>query len=339
MKNYPALFFVFLLISLPLKSKVVELEGVIKPDMILAGNNKLYVMEKTSIFIYSLKDFKLIKKFGREGEGPGEFLARPFGPPMSMSFVNGELVVNSNNKLSYFDEMGNFKRERKALANLVLFQLKDRFVAVGPTPDPNSKFRISYRLLSDDFKELKNLYHTDISVNPQDDVILPLSAIGHNPCYRDMVVISASDTDFVIDIFDTEGNKIRRITKDFEKVKIPEKFKQDVHNWFKNESMFKEFYKSIKGFIKFKDYFPAIRDIHLADDTIHVVTHKRKNGLWEFILLDLKGNEKKRIYIPLDRYIPFTYYPLLYTEKNGTLYSLTEDEDQETWRLQVIKMY
>lgn len=338
MKTNIVLILLLLNITLAIQARVVALEGIVKPDMIVAQDNKLYVLERTSILIYSAKDFQFIKKFGREGEGPREFMARPYGPPMSMSFVDGQLVVNSNNKLSYFDKNGIFKRERKAFANLVLFQVGENFVAIGPSVDSEKRFRISYRLYSNSLKELKNLYHTNISVNPQDYLIMPISAIGHNPCYKGNIFIAASNTDFVIDVFDHTGKKLQRISKDFVKEKIPQTFKDETHRWFKNESMYKQFYDGIKDFIKFKEYFPAIRDILLADNTIYIVTHKRKKDLWECILLDLKGKEIKRTFIPLSRYIPFTYYPPLCTIENRILYSLIEDEDEEEWKLHIINL-
>ncbi|MCK4942644.1 MAG: hypothetical protein KAS65_03660 [Candidatus Aminicenantes bacterium] len=339
MRTNVILVLLLLMIVLPALSRVVTLEGLVKPDLIVVKGNKLYVLEKTSIYIYSVKDFQLIKKFGREGEGPREFMARPYGPPMSMSFVDRQLVVNSNNKLSYFDVDGIFLNERKAFANLVLFQVRDNFVAIGPSVDAEKRFRISYRLYSNDLKELKNLFHTNISVNPQDFIIMPISAIGHNPCYKGNIFIAASNTDFVIDVFNHTGKKIRRISRNFVKEKIPQKFKDETHYWFKNESMYKQFYDGIKGFIKFKDHFPAIRDVHLADETIYVVTHKRKKNLWECVLLDMIGREKKRVFIPLSRYVPFTYYPLLYSVENRVLYSLIEDEDEEVWKLHIVNLF
>jgi hypothetical protein len=338
MKKSLVLLIVLFVFLTPVLARVVLMDGLMKPAMIMVKDNQMYILEKTTIFIYSLKDFKLIKKFGREGEGPREFMARTYGPPMSLSYTLGQLVVNSNNKLSYFDKNGNYIRERKAFANLVLFQVKDNFVAVGPALDKEKRFRICYRLFSKDLKEIKNLFHTNISVNPQDYVILPLTAIGHNPGYQDKLVIVASNSDFVIDIFDNTGKKIRRITRDFEKIQVPDKFKRDTHEWFKNESVYKQFYDSIKGLIKFKDYFPAIRDVLVADDTIHVITYKRKKDLWECIMLDMNGQEKKRVFVPLSRYIPFTYYPLLYSVENGIFYSLVEDEDEEVWYLHTLNL-
>jgi len=334
--NKTALCSVFLLFfSGFLSTEVYRMEELVKPSMITVNGDKLYVLEKTTISIYSLKDPKLISRFGKSGEGPREFMARPYGPPMSMSFVNGELVVNSNNKLSYFTPEGKFLRERKAFANLVLYQVKDNFIAIGPTPDEENRFRISIRLFSNDLQEIKKLFHTNISVNPQHDFILPLSAITHNASYKGKIFIPESNLDFVIGIFDHRGNRISRIQKEFEKVSIPEKFMEETHEWFRKYSPYKQFYEGIKQFIKFKPYFPAIRDLYLADDHIHVITYKRKGELWECVILNMAGNEIKRLFVPLDRYVPFTYYAILYSIENGKMYSLIENEDEESWELHV----
>jgi len=319
-------------------AKVHLMADLVKPSMIIVRDNKLYVLEKTTISIYSIKDMKLLTKFGKSGEGPGEFMARPYGPPMSMSFVNGELVVNSTNKLSYFTSMGKFIRERKAFANLVLYQVKDNFIAIGPSPDDEGKFRISIRLYSNDLKEIKKLFHTNISVNPRDNFVLPLSAITHNPSYKDMIVIPESNKDFVISIFDHQGRRLSKIEKNFEKVNIPKKFRLETHEWFKKYSPFKQFYENIKQFIKFKEYFPAVRDLYIADNRIHVITYKRKGELWECVILDMKGKEINRLFVPLDRYVPFTYYAILYSIENGKMYSLIEDEDEETWDLHITEL-
>lgn len=326
---------ILLILVKPGLSEGIIMENLVKPSMIIVKENKLYVLEKTTISIYSLKDLKLITTFGKSGEGPKEFMARPFGPPMSMSFVKGELVVNSNNKLSYFTHEGKFLRERKAFANLVLYQVKENFLAIGPSVDSEGKFRISFRLYSSKLKEIKKLFHTNISVDPQSNFILPLSAVTNNPSYKDNIFVSASNEDFIIDVFDYKGDKVRRIKKDFVKQKITAKYKSETFHWFKNFSPYKKFYDSMKQFIKFKEYFPAIRDFYLSDNTIHVITYKRKGDLWECILLDMRGKEIRRVFVPLDRYIPFTYYAILYSIENRKMYSLIENEDEETWELHI----
>ncbi|MGD2088646.1 MAG: hypothetical protein PVH61_20885 [Candidatus Aminicenantes bacterium] len=48
--------------------EVVPLPDLINPDGIQADRHQLYITERHSIYIYSLKDFKLTKKFGKSGE-------------------------------------------------------------------------------------------------------------------------------------------------------------------------------------------------------------------------------------------------------------------------------
>ena len=47
---------------------------LMRPGRIMVDKDKLYILEFPHIYIYSLDDFRLIKKFGRQGEGPQEFM-------------------------------------------------------------------------------------------------------------------------------------------------------------------------------------------------------------------------------------------------------------------------
>ncbi len=58
-----------------------------------------------------------------------------------------------------------------------------------------------------------------------------------------------------------------------------------------------------------------------------------KHEQWECIIMDIKGKELKRIFVPLQDSEPYTYYPLLCAIEKGKYYALIEDEDEETWEL------
>jgi hypothetical protein len=57
--------------------KVVPLTQSGKPNSITVDKNHVYITDQGSIAIYSLKDGKLKKTFGKKGEGPGEFRLLP----------------------------------------------------------------------------------------------------------------------------------------------------------------------------------------------------------------------------------------------------------------------
>ncbi|MCP4217745.1 MAG: hypothetical protein GY765_24100 [bacterium] len=316
------------------KKAAVVLPEIMKPAMMKIHRDKLYILQKTTIFIYSLPDFKLIKEFGREGEGPGEFKARPYGPPMTMSFSGKQLAVNSNTKVSYFSVTGDYKNEKRAPHNKVLYQFGDQVVAICPAPDKENRERITYFLLSGDFKKVKTLFETDIYTSNESDLMLPLTSFTYNPVHKDRIIMAGSSGEFVIDIKDGNGNIIHRFEKDYKRIKIPGKYKTDTLHWFKTDPEIKQLYQKIRTQIKFKEYFPAIRDILADNGIIYVITYKNKNNSWECIHLDMTtGKELKRSFIPLSEYIPFTYYPLLYTIKDGKAYSLLEDSEEENWEI------
>ena len=109
-KVWVFIVFLFLIFSIHGK-KIAKLEELIKPDIMFMGNGRMYITEGASIFIYSLKDYKLIKKFGKEGEGPKEFKISPFGAPMLVYPFEDKIFINSNAKISYFTQDGEFIKE------------------------------------------------------------------------------------------------------------------------------------------------------------------------------------------------------------------------------------
>lgn len=327
--------FIFISFIFPLKGdKVATLKEVIKPDMMQVKNGKLYVLERTTIFIYSLKDFSLLKKFGREGEGPKEFQARPFGPPMSLSFYSDNLVVNSNNKLSYFKLNGDYVNEEKAPPGAVFYRVKDGYLGIGSAIGENNRPFVCFRLFGLDFQAPKMLYQSEITLGQGIELKVPMNALNYYPIYKDKIFIVEGKKGFVINCFDHKGNKLYDIKKkEYEKTRVTETYKQRTIDWFKNHPTFRAIFPGIKDRIIFKEYFPIIKNIAVDNDVLYVITNNMKHEQWECIIMDLKGKELKRVFVPLQDSEPYTYYPLLCAMEKGKYYALIEDEDEETWEL------
>ncbi len=113
MKNLSVLFILlfFLAISLSFSGKdSIELSEITSPDGLFINNKYVYISQGTDIFQYSKNDFKLKKKFGRKGEGPGEFKGR-------VDYINilpENLLISSRDKISYFTKNGGFIKEIKS---------------------------------------------------------------------------------------------------------------------------------------------------------------------------------------------------------------------------------
>jgi hypothetical protein len=91
--------------------KIVPLPQLQKPNTLAVDDNQIYIADGTSLYIYSLKDFSLKKKFGRDGEGPQEFKRKIY----LINIQHDYIVINSLGKVSYFAKNGKFIKEMKTL--------------------------------------------------------------------------------------------------------------------------------------------------------------------------------------------------------------------------------
>ena len=93
--------------------KVATLKEIKQPKGLYVDKTQLYITENATIFIYSLDDFKLIKKFGQKGQGPQEFQTLPH-VPVSIDVTTDKIIAGSIRKVSYFTKKGEFINEVRA---------------------------------------------------------------------------------------------------------------------------------------------------------------------------------------------------------------------------------
>jgi len=316
----------------------VSLEGFSRPSILLVNFNRVYILEQTSVYIYSLKDFKLIKKFGKAGEGPREFkVNRANGKPLSMCFYKNQLLINSDHKASYFDLDGNFIREEKVKVDRLLFPIGEKFLGIGLLPGKDKKQYLGFSLHNNKYTSKKNLFLSDIEITNPQKLLLPISSFTYNPVYKKRIYINANSNDFQINVYNNDGKQEYVIEKNYPKLKIPNSFRKEALTFFKTSPMFKRSFEYFKKIIKIKKNFPPIRDLQIIDGFIYIITFKQKGNLWECIKMDLKGNEKGRNFIKLNAFEHFTFYPLLYSVYKGNVYTLVEDEKDEIWKIHVSK--
>jgi uncharacterized protein YlbG (UPF0298 family) len=99
--------------SIPVFAVVIELPEIINPDSITVDKDHIYITDFPSVYIYSLKDYRLIKKFGRVGEGPKEWLKYAL-----LSLHDNYLVISDQNKMLFFSKTGDYIKEIKARSTI-----------------------------------------------------------------------------------------------------------------------------------------------------------------------------------------------------------------------------
>ena len=77
MKYIIILIIILLFLSPAFAGQLKELPEIFNPSSISINDQYIYIVQDVNVFVYSLKDFKLVTKFGKAGEGPQEFMKIP----------------------------------------------------------------------------------------------------------------------------------------------------------------------------------------------------------------------------------------------------------------------
>jgi hypothetical protein len=315
--------------------KLAILDGLMKPDMIAIGDGHIYITEGVSIYIYSLKDYHLIKKFGKDGEGPQEFKISPFGPPMVATPYQDKIYVSSFAKLSVFTNDGEYIKESKIMPFSVCAPFGNQFVATATGTDAKNQQVVSINLYNEKFEKLKELYISDLQVGPSFSFKFPLNSFNYLS-YKDRLYVVAGKEGFVINVFDEQGTWLYRVKKDEKPLEVADAYKKQTLDWFQNAPNYKQAWEFMKNRISFRDFYPAIRKMMVTDDRIYILTYKQQDDQTECILMDLKGNEQKRIFLPCPENLGMDYHPK-YGIYQRNFYSLVENEE-EAWELHVTEI-
>jgi len=305
--------------------KVAVLPELMKPKVMAVDDTQLYVTEGASVFIYSLKDFKLVKKFGKAGEGPQEFQVLP-QVPLSIDVRTARIIVNSFGKISYFTKQGEFIKEVKAKSLSVFLQpLGDNFLGMSVTAQDGERYR-TINLYDLELNKLKEVYRAkdDFQVGKGLKV---LTKPFIYQAYENKILLPGKD-DTTIDVFDKEMKKLFSIHLDQEKRKVDQKFKDTVINLLKTNPDTKNYFELLKP-ITFPDYFPTISAFFVDDGTIYVMTWKIENSINEFFTYDMSGKFKKQLLIPIQYESELKPYPI--TVNKEKLYQIVENEEEEVW--------
>jgi hypothetical protein len=276
-----------------------------------------------------------VKRFGKAGEGPREFTLNPRRSEGSVTiFIHPDYILaNSLAKVSYFTKKGEFIKERRIEGSPGLrFQpLGNQFAGEGFTADKNITYNIR-NIYDSNFQQGKELYRRTAFMQGAGDLnpfymVSPIMRV-----YQNKVFINDSEG-LKIYVFDQKGDKINTITHKYDNLVITDESRKKMLNWYKTSLYFKQLYTFWKDRLKFPKYFPAIRWYHIMDNKAYVLTYKKEAEKSEFYIFDIKGKFLKKVMVPLAEKDDRLWYP--YVIKNGKLYQLIEDSDEEEWELHV----
>ena len=326
--------FVNLLILLPLmvfSEQIIKLSEINKPQNIYIDQESLYITEGATIFKYSLKDYKFLKKFGKMGFGPGEMRLMPHmdGNKIEISFREKEIFVFSRNKVLYFSKNGEYLREIKALFGIWHKPLRNNFIGRSELRE-NNIYYLTINIFDNEFKIKKEICRFK-SANQQGKKI---NFVGSKPStyyiIKNKIVID-NRWEGVVHLFNLDGKKLFDIPVVLEKIKFTLDHEKGYFNYLKKHPALKNQWGQFRQRLTTPEYFPYYKHLVVADSLIYIQTYKIKTGNSEFIIYDLNGKFVKKLWVPIISENASEDYP--YTIRNQKIYQLVENVDDEEWNL------
>ncbi|MCP4219381.1 MAG: hypothetical protein GY765_32400 [bacterium] len=277
--------------------KIATLSEVMKPNYIAFDHEHIYVSEKTTVYIYSAKDYSFIKQFGRAGEGPQEFLksARVFPR-------KNELVINSKGKVSIFTKDGEFIREMRTAGGKrekLFIPLDDNFAGVKRVNEKTATYSV-FSLYDAQLNKIRE-FHKRVNTGYQNGKIDLLKAGVIYRVMNNQIYIPAADG-FILDILDHTGTSVHRIErKNYKAPTFDAQAEKEYVVYLKNR--WKAAYPKHVKRIMFPEVFQDIWSIFTdgAAELLYVMTWKHdRKGRREVFVYTPAGKPVKRVFVKLN---------------------------------------
>ena len=311
--------------------KIIPLPTLVNPTCIKVDSGKIFIMEEESICVFSLDDFSLLFKFGRRGEGPGEFKSPPYVIPRPT-----HLFVLDTNKALLVSLAGELIEELKIpfyynYGFFPLLSVGENYVGFPLERIEGQGFGHIGRLYDKAFQSIKDIYGYVPSMVPpppppprpgETSRTFPKQDYEAIPDYVDLAehkdnfFIADTRKGFFITVFNSQGNVLYEIDREYNKIKVP-KIYRDTYMKELHEQSNWERLNNRYNFV-FKDFFPAFFAFKIDNQKIYALTYAQKDSLYEVIQMDLKGNFLNKSFI-----FPFKPFGRL----NETFFLISNDFD------------
>lgn len=312
-----------------LAERVAVLEEIDRPAYMTLDNTQLYITQGASIFIYSLKDYKLVTKFGKRGEGPREFKIVNT-EPLHINVQSKHILVDSFRKISFYTKSGDFVSEHKTEYTLPTYMrpLGEKYAALDyiSTSSEQKKRVLAVNILDANFKKIREISRAE------ENYYMLKRGLYDFKVYKDLVFISYPEGKFLIDCFDEKGTlKFSIKNEKFKRRAVTEEEKQESLERFSRNLGRNYPIDRLKKVFEFAKYWAAVSNFFIDNDIVYVVNNNRSQGKHLLFLYDISGKFIKEVVLP-------ALATGKYTIKNGNLYQLFEDEEAEEWQLHVTKI-
>ena len=278
-------------------------------------DESIYILDSKEAHIKVFdKDGKYLRTIGRPGQGPGEL-----NRPDTISVNQNELMVHKVRRLSFFSLNGEFLRNVPTKGVWSLSAMIDSkgyiLVTEGPLDPKNPRYMFKK------FDSKMNLL-SEIASCPAPErgkSLNPFMPMARCLIDKDDNIVYGYPKNYELQIFNPDGKLIKKITKEYDPVKVTEKEKKEF---------LEDLPPPMKTRFDFSKYHSAFYRLFLDDEgRIFVRTWEKivDEDIYYYDVFDREGRYIVKI--------PLRTRPHIC--KKGKLYSIEEDED----KLQMVKKY
>lgn len=241
-------------------------------------DGNVYFISNAQIFQFDSQG-NFIQTIGQEGKGPGE-IHRGGGLRITDD-QKISLYDAGNRKFLFFNKDGSLAKEIKDASKISVFGTatyldNGNFLFEEMEFDPEGK-EMSYRLtvLDENFDKIKDL---DGKVTKEN----PLQSARYNlfdPYFSYQIIedriylVNSQRQDLEIEIYNLQGELLKRIKKQSKKIKIPEEYKQEIIDSMSKGSM----WDLLKDKVYMQENFPPFKFLY-ADDEGRILVETYEKG-------------------------------------------------------------
>jgi hypothetical protein len=323
-------------LSMSLSADVPYLPGLANPNDIEVDSANLYIADGNSVYIFNKNDYSLKRKFGKTGEGPGEFVGSPGTgrAPLDLDLRKDTILVNSFGKITLFTKEGKYVKELKPLDQSRGFIYFGKgYVANLNRGIDGVRYR-TLNTLDETLKRDKMLFKREHSIQGPGG--------GYNPLEGPLAYSADGDrlfvcweSDFIIRVFDTSGKELDKITQTITRREVTDSDKKRIDHALQTDPRFKPIYQMVKP-LRFPTHFPVLSNVIATGGKVYAVCRQDENKKTECYVFDLKGKLDKKAVVDLKYDQDERVYP--YTIFDGTIFQMVEDEDEEEWKIHTVKI-
>lgn len=333
MRTILFLFILLFLVFVVAAQEVVVLSEIMKPAAIVVDEDRFYVVETPTIFVYGLKDHRLITQFGKQGEGPGEFMGSRRGRlPITIHPAENQLIISNRGRILYFGKDGQYIETRKPVQGFrgTFIPFRDGFVGRVFTPsDDEPTWTVA--LFDADLQKLKKIHSLPARFGFRRGNINPFGILFEMVAGKERIFISTGEEPEVL-VFDTQGKKLSPIALNLDPPAITAATRKKILDFYRTDTRYQAFWERIKDRLVIPDRYPPIRTLFVRGERLIVQTFQKQGEKTRFLIFDSSGGRVGDRWLLVRELNPMELSP--YDVSASHLYQLTENDDEE-WELTI----